>query len=213
MLKNSKIVSVFLNRLPTLLIEIWLIIMEFLSTRDLVFLSSTCRDLKSIVGDEIAKRQDIANLLSKYVTDVDKFRSVMCATGSSNYWRFYDRVFYRIRFNELDRNFFRQGGIRVSPEILVSENFLIQFVKSYPVKNAVVKSPIIRLPVACITDRNLSTSVTYLDNKLAISCLLAISSPTIDFRSRHVKDKKTKSLVNKNSIMINHMYLDRESRR
>ena len=67
---------------PTLPIEIWLIVMEFVSTRDLVFLSLTCRSLKIIAGDEIAKRQDISKLLSRYVTDVDKFRSVMRATGS-----------------------------------------------------------------------------------------------------------------------------------
>jgi hypothetical protein len=41
-----------------------------------------CQRLKCIAGYEIGKRQDINNLLSKYVTNVDRFRSVLCTTKS-----------------------------------------------------------------------------------------------------------------------------------
>ena len=62
--------------------EIWFIIMQFLSIRDLVILSLTCQDLQCVAGHEIRKRLDINKLLSKYVADVDRFRSVMQSTGS-----------------------------------------------------------------------------------------------------------------------------------
>jgi hypothetical protein len=57
--------------------EIWLLVIQFLSTRDLVFLSLTCH-----ADDEIKKRLDINNVLSKYMADVDRFRSVMRTTES-----------------------------------------------------------------------------------------------------------------------------------
>ena len=60
--------------------EIWLLIIQFLTTRDLVFLSLTCHDLKHITDDKIQKRLDINNMLSQYMADVDRFRSVMRTT-------------------------------------------------------------------------------------------------------------------------------------
>ena len=62
--------------------EIWLLVIQFLSTRDLVFLSLTSHNLKYIADDEIEKRLDINNVLSKYMADVDRFRSVMRTTES-----------------------------------------------------------------------------------------------------------------------------------
>jgi hypothetical protein len=50
-----------------------------------------------------------------------------------------------------------------------------------PVKNAMVKFPIIKLPVVHITERNLSTSAIYLDSTLLISSLFLISSSAIYF--------------------------------
>ena len=62
--------------------EIWLLILQFLTTRDLVFLSLACHDLKYIIDDEIRKRSNINNVLSQYMTDVNRFRSVMRTTRS-----------------------------------------------------------------------------------------------------------------------------------
>jgi|ERR1700735_3942035 len=70
------------NLFATLPNEIWFIILQFLSIRELVFLSLSCQDFQSLAGHEIRQRLDINKLLSKYVADVDRFRSVMHSTGS-----------------------------------------------------------------------------------------------------------------------------------
>jgi hypothetical protein len=61
--------------------EIWLLIMGSLSTRDLVFLSLTCKLLNAIAENERMK-QDIDRLLSKVVNNVDRFRHLMHTTES-----------------------------------------------------------------------------------------------------------------------------------
>jgi F-box-like len=69
--------------LPTELpVEIWLLILRSLSTRDLVFLSLTCKLLKAIAENERMRRQDIDRLFSKVVNNVDRFRHLMRTTGS-----------------------------------------------------------------------------------------------------------------------------------
>jgi hypothetical protein len=66
--------------LPTELpVEIWLLILRSLSTRDLVFLSLTCKLLNE---NERMRRQDIDRLLSKVVNNVYRFRHLMRTTGS-----------------------------------------------------------------------------------------------------------------------------------
>ena len=85
--------------------EIWLLVIQFLSTRDLVFLSLTYQHLKYIADDEIKKRLDINNVRSKYVADVDRFRSVTRATKSFIIGNFTIAFFYPGAFQKENQAF------------------------------------------------------------------------------------------------------------
>src|SRR3984957_691358 len=76
---------------------------------------------------------------------------------------------------------------------------------SAPVKNVVAKSPIIRDPVVRMRWRNRSTLLTTFENNLSISCLLILSFSAIALRSLHVKDKNTRSLVDNDLKISNHI--------
>src|SRR6266404_4844882 len=62
-------------------VEIWLEIMAFMCTRDIIILSRTCKDLYAIGEMERKKRQDIKRQLLPFVDDVDGFRRLMHKTG------------------------------------------------------------------------------------------------------------------------------------
>jgi hypothetical protein len=62
-------------------VEVLLMTITFLPTRDVVVLGLTCKSLQSIAEEERAKRQDINRLLSRYVEDTQCFRSLMRDTG------------------------------------------------------------------------------------------------------------------------------------
>lgn len=63
-------------------LEIWLHIITFLSTRDVVLLSHTCKDLYAIAEHERRKRQDINRLLAQFIDDPNPFRHLMRITGA-----------------------------------------------------------------------------------------------------------------------------------
>jgi hypothetical protein len=63
-------------------LEIWLHIIKFLSTRDVVLLSHTCKDLYAIAEHERGKRQDIDHLLVQFIDDPNPFRHLMRITGA-----------------------------------------------------------------------------------------------------------------------------------
>jgi hypothetical protein len=67
--------------LTLLPVELLLMVIAFLNTRDVVFLSRTCKSLHGIAEDERARRQDISKLLKRYVDDSDGFRRLMRDTG------------------------------------------------------------------------------------------------------------------------------------
>jgi hypothetical protein len=67
--------------LTSLPVELLLMVIAFLNTRDVVFLSRTCKSLHGIAEDERARRQDISKLLKRYVDDSDGFRRLMRDTG------------------------------------------------------------------------------------------------------------------------------------
>jgi F-box-like len=62
-------------------IDICLAIFSFISTKDLFPLSLTCKQLHDIAEYERKRRQNIDNLLSIFVHDVDAFRLQMRKTG------------------------------------------------------------------------------------------------------------------------------------
>jgi F-box domain len=62
-------------------VEIWLRVLTFLFTRDIIVLSHTCKHLYAIAEDVRQKRQDIHRLLSKFVDDDDGFRQLMKKMG------------------------------------------------------------------------------------------------------------------------------------
>ena len=68
---------------PTVFLpEIWLQVLDLLSTRDLITLSLTCKYIYAVAEHERKKRQGIDQLLSVFVNDVDNFRQLMRKTGS-----------------------------------------------------------------------------------------------------------------------------------
>ena len=62
-------------------VELQLLVMTFLPTRDVVVLGLTCRSLHTIAEDERKKRQDISKLLKRYVENPEHFRRLMRDTG------------------------------------------------------------------------------------------------------------------------------------
>jgi F-box domain len=62
--------------------EIWLEVMAFLCTRDVIILSHTCKNLYNIADGVRQKRQHIQQFLSTFVDDVDGFRHLMQKTGA-----------------------------------------------------------------------------------------------------------------------------------
>jgi hypothetical protein len=67
--------------LTLLPVELLLLVITFLPTRDIVVLGHTCRHLRAIAEDERAKRQDIDRLLSRYVDHPEQLRRLMRDTG------------------------------------------------------------------------------------------------------------------------------------
>jgi len=63
-------------------VELQLLVMTFLPTRDVVVLGLTCRSLHTIAEDERKKRQDISKLLKRYVENPEHFRRLMRDTGA-----------------------------------------------------------------------------------------------------------------------------------
>jgi hypothetical protein len=63
-------------------VELLLIIVSYLPTRDIVVLGHTCKHLRDICEDERKKRQDIDRLLRHYVDDTQRFRRLMRDTGA-----------------------------------------------------------------------------------------------------------------------------------
>lgn len=61
-------------------VELQLMMIAFLNTRDVVVLGQTCKELHGIAEHERAKRQDIDRLLSRYVDDTQGFRRLMRKT-------------------------------------------------------------------------------------------------------------------------------------
>lgn len=61
--------------------ELVLLVITYLSTRDVVVLGLTCRQFHDMAEEERAKRQDISKLLSRYVDDTHGFRRLMRITG------------------------------------------------------------------------------------------------------------------------------------
>jgi hypothetical protein len=68
--------------LTLLPVELLLMIIAFLNTRDVVLLGRTCKSLHGIAEDERARRQDINRLLSRYVEKPEHFRCLMRDTGA-----------------------------------------------------------------------------------------------------------------------------------
>jgi hypothetical protein len=62
--------------------EIWVQVITFLCTRDVVVLSHSCKYLYTMAELVRRKRQDIQLLLSTFVEDVEGFRRLMRKTGS-----------------------------------------------------------------------------------------------------------------------------------
>jgi hypothetical protein len=62
--------------------EIWLQVMTLLCTRDLIFLSRTCKHLHAMAEEVRKRRQDIQLLLSMFVGDIEGFRRLMQKTGA-----------------------------------------------------------------------------------------------------------------------------------
>jgi hypothetical protein len=63
-------------------VEVLMLILVLLSTRELIPISLTCKFLCDVTKDERKRRQNINRLLSMVVNDVDSFRHIMHATGS-----------------------------------------------------------------------------------------------------------------------------------
>jgi hypothetical protein len=74
----KKIIKMSFISLP---VELQLLVIASLPTRDIVVLGHTCRHLRAIAEDERAKRQDINRLLSRYVDHPENFRRLMRDTG------------------------------------------------------------------------------------------------------------------------------------
>jgi hypothetical protein len=74
----KKIIKMSFISLP---VELLLLVIASLPTRDIVVLGLTCKSLQSIAEDERAKRQDINRLLSRYVDHPENFRRLMRDTG------------------------------------------------------------------------------------------------------------------------------------
>src|SRR5467141_3930714 len=62
-------------------VEIWLEVIAFLCTRDIILLSHTCKYLYSVAEEIRKRRQNIQQFLSTFVKDVDGFRRLMRRTG------------------------------------------------------------------------------------------------------------------------------------
>jgi hypothetical protein len=61
--------------------EIWEHVMTFLCTRDIVLSLHTCKCLYTIAERVRKRRQNVQQLLSKFVEDVEGFRQLMRKTG------------------------------------------------------------------------------------------------------------------------------------
>ena len=63
-------------------VELLLIIITYLPTRDIVVRGHACRHLRDIAEDERKKRLDISKLLKRYVENPEHFRHLMRETGA-----------------------------------------------------------------------------------------------------------------------------------
>jgi hypothetical protein len=62
-------------------VEIWLQVITFLCTRDVIILSQSCKYLHGVAEHVRKRRQDVDQLLPTFVDDVDGFRRLMQKTG------------------------------------------------------------------------------------------------------------------------------------
>jgi hypothetical protein len=88
-------------------VELLLIIVSYLNTRDVVVLGHTCKSLQSIAEQERKKRLDIDTLLKRFIPDPGEFRHLMRDTGA-------------IIVGDVARAFFTGEDLPVILELLVA---------------------------------------------------------------------------------------------
>ena len=162
--------------LPTELpVEIWLLILRSLSTRDLVFLSLTCKLLKAIAENERMRRQDINRLFSKVVNNVDRFRHLMRTTGS-------------LIIGDFATTFFTGAEVLDTVEIFfdnVHLEFCLKSWFSFLREESLVSGGTLSVCsyVAAYHALNNSTSITYSSGQTSICLLSNFRYVTPQFRS------------------------------